>query len=114
MDPLVAVFKQMDDMGTINVEITTKKDFDAGNTILYRPPKDAVFNPQDLFPTPDKLTKPITNWIDFQEKPFQYTIYKDQTDKTTMLWRSDPAKFYFSEFFVLDSGIFNLNPDNKA
>lgn len=45
MEPLVAVFTQMDDQGTINVEITTKKDSDSGNKILYRPPKEAVFNP---------------------------------------------------------------------
>jgi hypothetical protein len=54
MKPLVAVFKQMDDIGTINVEITTLEDYTAKEPILYRVPREAVFNSVDLFPT-DKL-----------------------------------------------------------
>lgn len=116
MKPLVAVFTLMDDQGTMNVEITTDEDFKSGNKILYRPPKDAVFNPDmgTLFPPKDKLTKKITDFIKFTDQPFSYAIYKNAADETTKLWRSDPTKFYFSDFFILDSGIFNMNPDNKA
>lgn len=102
----------MDDIGTINVEITTKEDFDApeDKKILYRPPKEAVFNTKmaDYFPKKD-LKKKLSDFVKVDEKTFSYTIYKDATDSKTELWRSDPTRLYISEFFVLDSGIFLMN-----
>lgn len=113
MKPLVAVFKQMDDIGTINVEITTLEDYTAKEPILYRVPREAVFNSVDLFPI-DKLQKKLSDFVKVDESPFAYSIYKDASDVTTLLWRSDPTRLYFSEFFVLDSGIFNVNVENTA
>lgn len=76
--PLVATFTQMDDLGTINVEITTKEDYDApvDKKILYRPPADAVFNPKlaDYFPRKD-LKKKLSDFVEVEDKTFSYTIY---------------------------------------
>lgn len=85
----------MDDIGTINVEITTLDDFNspADNKLLYRPPADAVFNPNKdtLFPAKADLKMKLSNFIKVTEAPaFTYAIYKDATDETTKLWRSDP------------------------
>jgi len=62
------------------------------------------------FPT-DKLTKKLSDFIIITETPFSYSVFKNAKDATTKLWSSDPNKLYFSEYFVMDSGIFNMNPD---
>lgn len=49
MKPLVAEFTLLDNKGTINMEITTQEDFDAGKTIIYRVPEKIVYN-LDNFP----------------------------------------------------------------
>lgn len=115
MKPLVASFIQMDDIGTLNVEITTLEDFQspADKKILYRPPADAVFNPKrdTLFPQKTDLKKKLSDFIKVTDAPFSYAVYKDASDETTKLWRSDPTRLYLSDFFVLDSGIFLMNQD---
>lgn len=113
---LVAVFKQMDDAGTLNVEITTQDDFDSKYTKLYAPPADAVFNPKmaNYFPTQDKLTTKLSKYLKINgddKTAFNYQIYKDTADSTTLLWWSDPSRLYISDFFVLDSGVFVMNQD---
>jgi hypothetical protein len=110
MKPLVAVFTQLDDIGTINVEITTKEDFDSGKKIIYRVP-DIVYDAVTLFPKKDDLKKKLSNFIKVKETPFQYSIYKDASDANTLVWSSDPNRLYFSDFFVMDSGIFDMNQD---
>jgi hypothetical protein len=110
MKPLVAVFTQLDDIGTINVEITTKEDFDSGKKIIYRVP-DIVYDAVTNFPKKADLKKKLSNFIKVKETPFQYSIFKDATDATTLVWSSDPNRLYFSDFFVMDSGIFDMNPD---
>lgn len=52
LKPLIAVFTQLDDIGTINLEITTIEDYNAGKTIIYRVP-DIVY---DLSKFPDQKT----------------------------------------------------------
>lgn len=57
------------------------------------------------------MKKTLSDYIKVTEKPFAYSVYKDASKETTKVWSSDPNKLYFSEFFIMDSGIFNMNPD---
>lgn len=107
---LVAEFMLLDDEGTINVEITSEADYNSSGKLLYRVP-DFVLH-QDRFTNSSKLTKKLSDFMKVQENPFSYSIYKDTADESTLLWTSDPSKLFFSDYFVMDSGIFATNPDN--
>jgi hypothetical protein len=97
----------LDDIGTLNVEITTQEDYDSGNKIIYRVPTPEVYDLTN-FPT-DKLQKKLSAFLKVTSTPFSYAIYKDSTNEATKLWSSDPNRLYFSDYFIMDSGIFNMN-----
>jgi hypothetical protein len=87
MPNLVATFTQMDDAGTLNVEITTENDYNNKSLTLFRPPADAVFNPdKDTYFPRTNLQKKLSSFVKVNSAPFNYEIYKDTTDVTTLLW----------------------------
>ncbi len=110
LKPLIATFTQLDDIGTLNLEITTIEDFNAGKTLIYRVPDKIVYDTSS-FPDQKDLKKNLEDFLIVTEKPFSYSIYKDAKDPTTKVWSSDPNRLQMTEFFVMDSGIFDMNPD---
>lgn len=108
---MVAVFQQLDDIGTINLEITTKEDYEAGKTIIYRVPDKIVYDTETHFPKKADLKRKLSDFLKVKESPFQYSLYKDTLDESTKVWSSDPTRLYFSKYFVMDSGVFDMNPD---
>jgi hypothetical protein len=111
LDTLVAEFWLLDNDGTINVEFTTQADFDAGKTILYRPPQPEYYNKADF--NKQDVTKSLGDFMKITENPFQYQYYQDTTNATSLLWSSNSAKLYFSQYMLMDAGIFTLNSANN-
>lgn len=111
LEPLVVEYTLIDNTGTINVEITTKSDFDGGKKKLYRVPTPIVYNLTAF--QDQKVTRKLSEFLVVQSDPtFTYSIYLDATDASTLMWTSDPSHLYFTDYFIMDSGIFKTNPDN--
>jgi hypothetical protein len=49
MEDLVAEFLLLDDFGSIDVEITTRSDYNSNKTKLYRPPQPEFYNLDNLY-----------------------------------------------------------------
>ena len=49
MEDLVAEFLLLDDFGSIDVEITTRSDYNTNKTKLYRPPQPEFYNLDNLY-----------------------------------------------------------------
>lgn len=63
MNPLVVEFTLLDNSGTLNVEITTKKDFDSGKKLLYRVPTPEVY---DITSFKEPVTKTLDEFVKVQ------------------------------------------------
>jgi hypothetical protein len=105
--PLVVTFTQLDDIGTINVDITTQDDYNSGGKIIYKVPTPEVYD-LSKFDT-SNLQKPLSSYVKITENPFSYALYKDSSDQNTLIWRSNPTQLFFSDYFVMDAGIFKMN-----
>ena len=51
----------------------------------------------------------LDQYLKVTETPFSYSIFKDANNASTLLWSSDPQRLYISDFFVMDSGISDMN-----
>lgn len=102
---LTAVFTVMDDEGTINFNMTTTEDYEAGYTKIFRAPHVQDYSNFDL----SAVTADITTWLTVTESPFQFSI-KD--DDGVVIYTSESNKLYMTEFLVFDSGTFAMNPLN--
>lgn len=109
MKPLTAVFQLMDNQGTINAEITTTEDFESGYTKLYHVPQGIVYDKTTNFPKKSDIKMVLDQYLKVTETPFSYSIFKDKNNASTLLWSSDPQRLYVSDFFVMDSGVFDMN-----
>lgn len=110
IDTLVAEFTLLDDQGTINVEITSRDDFDSGKKKLFRVPTPTVY---DVTQFAGPKNKKITDFLKITLSPFSYAVYQNAADESTLLWKSDPNHLYFSDYFIVDSGVFSTNPANN-
>jgi hypothetical protein len=99
---------QLDDIGTLNVVITTTDGMTTSGNNIYTVPTPDVYDLSQFSTTP---TKPLSTFLKVTDDPFQYSIYKDSSDLTTLLWSSNPDQLYFSDYFVMDAGTFTMNPN---
>ncbi len=57
------------------------------------------------------LQVPLSTYLSVVDDPFQYSISKDSTKPETLLWTSNPLQLFLSDYFVMDSGVFTMNPN---
>ena len=80
----------------------------SGNNI-YNVPTPEVYD-LTKFDT-SNLKVPLSTYLSVTEDPFQYSISKDSLNPETLLWSSNPVQLFLSDYFVMDSGIFKMNPN---
>ena len=96
----------MDDEGTIRVAITTKSDQESGYKKKFRPEMVITDNkPYNV----DPISKKLSDFFSYESDPFYYTIHEEGRSDI-VFYSSEPKKLFISDYFVLDEGVFNLNP----
>lgn len=103
---LIAKFTILDDDGTINFNLTTKEDFAADNMDIFR-----AWHVQNygISFNESMVTKKLSDHLEVTLDPFSFKLMDNQKN---VLYTSDPAKLYLTEFLVFDSGNFATNQLN--
>jgi len=107
MEDLVAEFLLLDEFGSIDVEITTRSDYNSNKTKLYRPPQPEFYNLDNLYKKIPQ--KKLFEFLQVDTNNFGYRI---SNTKGELVYESDPLRLMITEFFVIDGGAFMTNKEN--